>query len=498
MADVNQAITQQTKSASERPLRFIIIGAGLSGVMSAIKLQQAGFTDIAILEKADRLGGTWRDNTYPGVACDIPSHFYSYSFAPNPDWSRRYSPGEEINAYIESVARSYGVDRLIRYSEEVTHCEFTDGRWHLKTKSGHREVADVVIAATGVLHQPSLPNIRGLDSFAGAVFHSARWNHQVPVDNRRVGVIGNGSSAVQIVPALVNRVSRLTLFQRTAQWIMPQENPAFSDADKAKFRADPKIMQHMRSETARRFRASFSDAVIDADSPQMKVIEDTCREYLESQVTDLQLREKLRPNHRAACKRLVISPDFYQAIQKPNAELITEAIELVEPRGVRTSDGRLHELDVLVLATGFKADSFVRPINVIGRNGKSLDELWSKRPSAYLCVAVPEMPNFFMLNGPSSPVGNYPLIEVAELQMNYVLQLIELLRVNRCREISPREAFTASFNSERAAATKNTIWTTGCQSWYMDDQGVPTAWPFTIDRFCAEMSAPKLEAYELR
>jgi cation diffusion facilitator CzcD-associated flavoprotein CzcO len=487
-----------TLTPATEALRFIVIGAGLSGVMSAIKLQRAGFTDITVYEKADRLGGTWRDNTYPGIACDIPSHFYSYSFAPNPDWSRRYSPGSEIQAYIENVARSHNLDKLIRYSQEVVYCEFIDSRWHLETKQGQRDVADVVIAATGVLHHPNLPSIPGLESFAGTAFHSARWNHQTPIDGKRVGVIGTGSSSVQIVSALVDKVAKLALFQRTAQWIMPQENPSFSDADKAKFRANPKIMEHIRSETARRFRANFSDAVIDASSPQLKVIEATCRDYLESQVTDLALREKLRPNHRAACKRLVISPDFYQAIQKPNAELITNAIEAVEPRGIRTRDGKLHELDVLILATGFKADSFVRPVNLVGRNGKSLDEQWSQRPSAYLCVTVPNMPNFFMLNGPNSPVGNYPLIEVAELQMDYALKLIELLHTQRYREITPSEAATSAFNAERVAATKSTIWVTGCNSWYMDDQGIPSAWPFTIDRFYKEMSEPKLQAYELR
>jgi cation diffusion facilitator CzcD-associated flavoprotein CzcO len=195
---------------------------------------------------------------------------------------------------------------------------------------------------------------------------------------------------------------------------------------------------------------------------------------------------------------LVISPDFYQAIQKPNAELVTNAIEAVEPKGIRTRDGNLHDLDVLILATGFKADSFVRPVNLIGRNGKSLDEQWSQRPSAYLCVTVPNMPNFFMLNGPNSPVGNYPLIEVAELQMDYALKLIELLHTQRYREITPSEAATSAFNAERVAATKSTIWVTGCNSWYMDDQGIPSAWPFSIDRFYKEMSEPNLQAYELR
>ena len=229
----------------------------------------------------------------------------------------------------------------------------------------------------------------------------------------------------------------------------------------------------------------------------MKALGEACRANLESSVADLVLREKLRPSYRAACKRLIISPDFYQAIQKANAELVTEGIERVEPRGVRLRDGRLVELDVLVLATGFRVDRFVRPMQVTGQGGQSLDERWSKRPDAYLSISVPGFPNFFMLNGPNGPVGNFSLIEVAELQMAYILQLVALLRSGRCREVSASADATARFEAEREHAAKRTVWTTGCKSWYLDDRGIPAVWPFTFDRFREEMARPKLEAFTL-
>jgi cation diffusion facilitator CzcD-associated flavoprotein CzcO len=478
---------------AERPLRFVIVGAGMSGILAGIKLQEAGFGDYTIYEKADRLGGTWRENTYPGIACDVPSHLYSYSFEPNAEWSHRFSPGAEIRAYFEGVAKRHGVDQRIRFGEEMTRCAFEGGRWRLETKSGRRDEADVVIAATGVLHHPNVPALPGLDSFEGALFHSARWDHAAKLDGRRIGIVGTGSTAVQIVSALVDRVAKLVLFQRTAQWIMPQDNPPFSDAEKAEFRRRPEAMRNLHAQLSLLFAQGFSNAVVDAESPQMKALQEACRANLESNVPDPVLREKLRPSYRAACKRLIISPDFYQAIQKPNAELETAGIERIEPRGVRTREGRLHELDVLVLATGFRVDRFVRPLRVLGEDGAALDARWAKRPDAYLSVSVPGFPNLFMLNGPNGPVGNFSLIEVAELQMAYVLQLVERLRAGRCRAIAPRADATAAFEAAREQAAQRTVWTTGCRSWYLDDRGIPAVWPWTFDRFRDEMARPNLE-----
>ncbi len=478
--------------------RVAIIGAGMAGILSAIKLDQAGMSDYVVFEKADRLGGTWRENTYPGIACDVPSHLYSYSFEPNPEWTHRYSPGAEIQAYFERVALKYGVTEKIRFGDGVVACVLNHGRWEIETERGTRETFDFVIAATGVLHHPNVPDLPGQADFAGALFHSARWDHDVPLDGRRIGVIGTGSTAIQVVCGLVDRVASLSLFQRTAQWVMREDNPAYGEQEKAAFRADPGILTQIHSGLSRRVTETFSDAIIDVDSPRMAEIEQACLDNLESTVTDPVLREKLRPDYRAACKRLIFSPDFYERIQRPNARVVVEGIERIEPEGVRTRDGALHPLDVLVLATGFRVDRFMRPMRVLGRDGLELDSVWSNRPVAYLSISIPEFPNLFMLNGPNGPVGNFSLIEVAELQMGYVLQLIEWVRSGRAAEVSAKRAATDRFDAERIEAARHTVWATGCRSWYLDAQGIPATWPFPFARFRAEMASPRAEDFDLR
>ncbi|MEB2283720.1 MAG: monooxygenase [Polyangiaceae bacterium UTPRO1] len=485
-------------AGSERPCRFIIIGAGMSGILAAIELRKAGFHDFTIYERADRLGGTWRDNTYPGLACDVPSHLYCYSFAPNPDWSHRFASGAEIQSYFEAVARRFGIDRLIRYGKEVRRCTFADGRWKIELADGSGDAGDFVIAATGVLRDPAYPDIPGLETFAGPTLHTARWDHGVATAGRRIGVIGTGSSAIQVVSALVHEVSELALFQRTPQWIMAQDNPAYTPVEQAEFRTQPEKMAALRADISRAFADGFSNAVIDADSPQLQAIHDACVANLETSVRDPELRERLRPSYRAGCKRLIMSADFYEAIQRPNARLVTAAITGIEPAGVRTQDGRLHPLDVLVLATGYQVDRFVRPIEVVGRNGVALDEVWKDGPFAYLAISVPAFPNFFMLNGPNGPVGNFSLIEVAELQIGYILQLVEHVRRGAYREVSAAPAAMERFAADRREAARTTIWQSGCRSWYLDPGGVPIAWPWTFDRFREEMRAPQLADYERR
>jgi cation diffusion facilitator CzcD-associated flavoprotein CzcO len=476
--------------------RIVVIGAGMAGILTAIELRRHGYDDFVIYEKADRLGGTWRENTYPGLACDVPAHLYTYSFEPNPDWSHTFAPGPEIQAYFERVADKYDVLRSIRFGEEITRCDFRGGQWRIRRSMGREDVADVVIAATGVLHHPNVPDLPGLDSFAGAWFHSARWNHGVELDGKRVGVIGTGSTAIQITSALVNRVAKFDLFQRTAQWVMPIEDRAYTEAEKSTFRSDPDALDALRDKINEDFQF-FANAVIDADSGAIKEIERACRANLENNVQDPVLREKLRPSYRAACKRLIFSPDFYEAVQHPSAEVVTSGIERIEPRGVRTQEGVLHELDVLVLATGFHADSFIRPTIVLGRNGVDLDDVWEDHPVAYLSISIPEFPNFFMLNGPNGPVGNFSLIQIAEAQMAYILQLLEQIRIGNCREISAGAAATRAFERKRSEAAKKSIWATGCKSWYLDKHGVPASWPWTPSRFFEEMNRPKLEFYDL-
>ncbi len=488
---------EHTASEPPRALRLAVIGAGMAGILSAIKLKEAGLTDFTVYEKADRVGGTWRENTYPGLSCDVPSHLYSYSFAPSPEWSHRYSPGAEIQAYFERIAREHDIERQTRFGDEVRSCRFTDGKWHIETARGHRDQFDVVIAATGVLHHPKLPDIEGLDEFEGTMFHSSRWDHDVALDGARVGIVGTGSTAVQMMSALVTRVAKLSLFQRTAQWVLQQDNPPYADEQREAFRADPARLTELRGQLTELFD-TFANAIVDAESPEMQMIAEACRANLDDKVRDPDLREKLRPDYQAACKRLIISPDFYDAIQRPNAELVVEGIERVEPAGVRTCDGRLHELDVLVLATGFKTDAFMRPMTVVGRNGQTLEEVWPDRPSAYLSISIPGFPNFFMLNGPNGPVGNFSLIEVAELQFAYIMQLIDRLRSGGCREISATQEAMEEFEAARVEATKKTVWVTGCRSWYLDDRGVPATWPWAFDRFRAEMQAPRPTAFEYR
>ncbi len=482
-------------STDGRDLRFVVIGAGMAGLLAAIELRKAGHDDVTVYEKNSGVGGTWFENTYPGLSCDVPSHFYSYSFALNPEWSRRYSSGPEIRSYFEDIARRYEIYPRIRFDSEITECRFEDGRWHLRTKEGTRDVADFVIAATGVLHHPAIPAFEGMADFAGAAFHSARWDHDVPTRDRRVGVVGTGSSAIQIVSALADDVDELVLFQRTAQWIMPTENPPYSEAEHEEFRRNPGAMQTIREETARRFTDGFANILVDAESPILEMTQEMCRQHLEQSVRDPVLREKLRPTYRAACKRLVLSDRFYEAIQRPNARLVTEEIERLEEKGVRTRDGALHELDVLVLATGFRVDRFVRPMEVLGVGGRHLDDAWKDGPTAYLALTVPDFPNFFLLNGPNGPVGNFSLIEVAELQLGYLLQLVEEVRTRRCRTLCVSHRAMERFDRERREAARNTIWASGCRSWYLDASGLPTAWPFTFDRFREEMARPKLVDY---
>lgn len=477
--------------------RIVVVGAGMAGILSAIKLQEAGFTDLAVYEKADRLGGTWRENTYPGVACDVPSHLYRYSFVPNPEWSHVFAPGEEILTYLEGVAHRHGVEKHVCFDTEIARLERRDGRWHIDTTDGRHDVADFVIAATGVLHHPSYPDIDGLDTFAGALFHSARFDHSVPLEGKRVGIIGTGSTAIQMTGALVDVVGELHLFQRTAQWILPVANRPIDEEDKDRYRADPAVMQAVRDEQAATFEQNFANAVIDAQSEQVQLIQQLCEANLDETVTDPELRERLRPTYQAACKRLILSGDFYDAIQRPNAHLVTERIERIEPGGIRTADGVLHELDVIVLATGFRVDRFMRPIEVVGRNGVSLDDVWAQRPSAYLAVSIPDFPNLFMLNGPNGPVGNFSLIDVAEHQLAYLMQLMAEVTEGRCTEVCASHEAAERFEAERVEAAKRTIWVTGCRSWYLDDRGIPAAWPWSMAHFRERMAHPDLADYEL-
>ena len=467
----------------------------MSGILAGVKLKEAGFP-FSIFEKADKVGGTWRENTYPGIACDVPSHIYSYSFELNPEWSHFCSPGAEIQEYFEGVAAKYGLYDDIRFGEAVVRATWDDGEWEVETAGGHTARFDWVIAATGILHHPKLPDIEGLDTFEGPAFHSAQWDHDVALDGQRVGMIGTGSSGVQITGAIAADVAKLSLFQRTAQWVVPVDQKAYSEAEREEFRTDADLLRELHETLSTSFNDGFATGILDASSGITDDFEMKCTEALETIVTDPLLREKIRPTYRAACKRLVVSDNWYQAVQEPSVDIVTEAIEGIESRGVRTADGVLHEVDILVLATGFYVDAFMRPMTIVGRDGLLLDEVWEDWPSAYMAVGVPDFPNFFMLNGPNSPVGNFSLIQTAELQFDYVLKLVELVRSGQMEAAVPTAEAAKRFDDERVEAAKKTVWATGCRSWYLDDKGVPFAWPFEFARFREEMANPRLEDYE--
>lgn len=491
-------MAKQEVETGHRRLRFAIIGAGMAGLLAGIRLDQKDDADFVIYEKGDTVGGTWRENRYPGLTCDVPAHAYTYSFAPNPEWTRFFSPGPEIQHYFERVADDYRLRDRIRFNSEVTDCRFVDGRWHIETSDGCKDIVDVIIAATGVLHHPNIPAILGLKDFGGDSFHSARWDDNVPLDGRRIGVIGNGSTGVQIVSALSTRASTLVHFQRSPQWIMPVQNFIYSETDRHAFRSDVSKIDAIRfgDEYWAGIRR-FNKAIIEVDSPEMAEIEGVVLCNLEENVQDPALREKLRPDYRAACKRLIYSPDYYEAVQRAGVIVETGAIERVEVTGVRMKDGTLHELDVLVLATGFKTDRFVRPIKVIGRGGNNLDDAWALRPTAYYAITVPDFPNLFLLNGPTAPVGNFSLIDIAERQWDYIDQLLDLLRDGTCSAIAAKPEAMADYEERRIAAAKRTIFGSGCTSWYLDAQGVPQTWPWSYDHFAQSMAAPRMEDFEL-
>ncbi len=424
------------------------------------------------------------------MSCDVPSHYYSFSFELKSDWSHRFSRGHEILDYLEMVADKYDVKRSIRFGRELIESRWEDDHWNLSFSDGHTTEADILVSATGVLHHPRYPDIDGLDSFSGNCFHSARWNHEVQLDGRRIGVIGNGSTSIQMVTELVSRVKNITIFQRTAQWIAPAGDKPYSDAFKKLMRYVPGLGAFVYYALRVIFEQIGGRAVI-RPGWQRRQVAETCRANL-SNVSDPGLRAKLTPDYEPMCKRLVMSAGFYDAVQSENCSVVTETIERVEPGGVRTSDGSLHELDVLVLATGFDSQAFMRPINLVGENGLTLEEAWSEAVTAYRWVALPGFPNFFMLQGPNGPVGNFSLISIAETQCDYILKCIRLLQNGRLKKISPRPEVCARLEEKRIKALDNSIWSTGCNSWYIDKRGIPALWPYTPEQFRRDLKTPRV------
>lgn len=480
-----------------RETQVLIIGAGMSGMLMAIYLKQAGITDFEILEKGDTPGGTWRENTYPGLACDVPGYLYTYSFEPNPECSHRYARGDEIQAYFLRVFEKYGLAQFTRFNEEIISADYEDGAWLIATRSGDLIRSQILISAVGVLHHPNIPTFPGIDKFQGAVFHSARWDHSVPMQGKKVGVIGTGSTAVQIVCGLVDQVSELSLFQRTAQWVLPAFDTNYSGWSKSILRRYPALASWLY----RRYDNVYHGMVGGGFGKERVVFINFFRILAErhlKSVKDMELRARLTPNFPFGCKRFILSDGFYDAMQQPQTNLVTDGIECFEENGIRTKDGTLHELDAVVLATGFKAQNYVRPIQITGESGLTLEQYWADGIKAYKSVALPGFPNFFMLQGPHSPIGNFSLIKIAEMQCGYLLQLIKQIKDREIKQLAPTHQATAQYNKQIHSAAENTIWMgAGCQSWYIDERGKLTIWPKSIAEFENLLLTSNLSDYDI-
>jgi len=464
-------------------LDVVVVGAGFGGLGAGAALRRAGIERFAILEKASSVGGTWRDNTYPGCACDIPSHLYSFSFAQNPGWTRRYPSQPEIEAYLERTTDDLGLRPWIRFGHEVAELRWDDGDevWRVVLPDGREVRARAVISATGGLSRPAMADIAGLDSFAGTVFHSARWRHDHDLTGERVGVIGTGASAVQLVPEVALRAGCTTVFQRTPPWVLPRDDRPSPDWRRRLYGRVPALQRLHRWRTYAR-QELLALAFVGPRPVRERIarrIEEAGRAHIAAHVTDPELRRQLTPTYQPGCKRILLSRDWYPTLVRPDVELVTEAIVEVVPEGVRTADGRVHPLDAIVLATGFTATEFLAPMAVHGVDGIALDDHWRSGASTHLGVAVSGFPNLFLLVGPGTTLGHNSIVFMIECQLRWAMAaLAESRRMGRPLEVRPEVEREEYADQQRRAAA--TVWASGCDSWYRSADGrLDTVWPGT-------------------
>jgi cation diffusion facilitator CzcD-associated flavoprotein CzcO len=453
----------------------IIIGSGFSGLAMAEQLRRAGNLRFLILERDLRVGGTWRDNRYPGCACDVPSHLYSLSFAPKADWQRRYAGHDEIWNYLEAV--SAPLRPHLRLGAAVSAARFDEGQhaWQVTLQSGEVLTARFVMAGLGPLNRPLIPDIPGLDSFSGPCFHSMNWPDDFPLAGKRVAVIGTGASAIQIVPAIAPAVSRLLVFQRTAPWVVSKGDRPYSAWAQRCFRLLPGWRRLYR---ALRYAAQEMRGIPFLWPALMRPVEALALRALKRRVRDPELRRKLKPQGTMGCKRIMLSDDYYEALQRPNAALVTEGIARITPTGVITRNGESHAVDAIVLATGFRhTQTPERPL-IQGRAGLTLQAAWRTRRAAYLGTMVAGFPNFFLLAGPNSGLGHNSILFMIEAQVHWIMKALEALQRSGERTISVSEASYQRVVTEMARRSRHTVWQSGCQSWYLDEQGHNTTiWP---------------------
>lgn len=474
-----------------RTLRIAIVGAGPGGLCMGIRLKGAGYEQFQIIEKSDSVGGTWHHNRYPGCACDIPSHLYSFSFEIKPDWTRTYASQPEILAYLENCAEKYGLLPHCRFGDAVRRARWDESgsRWTLELESGRTIDADVVVGAVGMFNDLAVPDIPGLDAFAGTRFHSARWNHEHDLAGESVGVIGSAASAVQLVPEIVKQAGRVHLFQRTANWVVPKQDEPFSEKQIEAFRRDPELARALRQKIFESFSGPGIFARVRAD------MERACCASMDV-VRDPALRARLMPDHPWGCKRPLLSNDYYPAFNRANLELVIDPIERVTPTGVLTRDGRERRVDTLILATGFATTKFLSTIDVRGRGNVSITDAWSDGALAYKGITTAGFPNLFMLYGPST--NSDSIITMIEYQADHVLRQIRRIEREDLAWIDVKPAAMAAWNDAlQRDIAKIELWQAGCTDYYRTPSGrVVTQWPHSMGAMEQALSSLDEDAYE--
>jgi cation diffusion facilitator CzcD-associated flavoprotein CzcO len=465
--------------------RIGIVGTGFAGLGAAIGLKRAGIDDFVVFERAADVGGTWRDNTYPGCQCDVPSHLYSFSFRPNPEWSRTYSTQPEIHRYLQRCAAESDVLPHVRFEHDVTNTSWleSEARWRVETSRGTWHV-DYLILGHGGLATPSIPEIPGLESFTGRIVHSAAWDEGLDLDNQRVAVIGTGASAIQIVPRIQPKVARLHVFQRTPAWVLPHSDRPISDRERALYRRVPLAQKIVRAAI---YAARELLVVGMAKRPRaLKPLRAVAVKHLRSSVKDRELRRKLTPRYSPGCKRLLLSNEFYPALAAWNSELVTDAIREVKPSSIVTADGTEREIDCLVFATGFRVTDNPALSRVHGIGERSLRDAWHEAGmSAYLGTTVPGYPNLFLMTGPNTGIGHTSLVVMIEAQIKYIVDCIRYMGKHDLDTVEVKAEVADAFNEEVQTKMRRTVWTMGgCVSWYLDDKGRnSTLWPDFTWRF---------------
>ncbi|MGE5289493.1 MAG: flavin-containing monooxygenase [Micromonosporaceae bacterium] len=463
---------------------IVIIGCGFSGLGMAIQLKKAGFHDFVILEKSDALGGTWWDNQYPGCACDVPSHMYSFSFELNPDWSRMFAPRPEIWEYMQQCSRKYGITEHVRYGRTVERMEWDDAtrRWRVTTTSGEAYTAHAIVSGTGALHVPSVPEISGADRFSGAAFHSAQWDHSVDLTGKRIAVIGTGASAIQFVPEIAKKASQVYVFQRTPPWIHPRPDFEIPVAARKVFRAAPPTMRAFRDVI---YWALEARALGFAVNPRlMAPLQRMALRHIERQIKDPELRARVTPDYTIGCKRILLSSDYYPTLTRPNVELVTEPIAGITPSGLTVGEGTAYDVDVIIYGTGFKVIDSIAELNVTGRDGVKLQDAWQDGVEAFLGITVAGFPNFFILLGPNTGLGHNSVVFMIESQVQHIMSCLRMLARDGAETIEVKASSLRRFNDRIHRRLRHAVWNEGgCNSWYLDAEGVNrTLWPgFTFE-----------------